>query len=45
MLNSTKRPPLTASIGRMEKEVEHTRTQFDADKSRWLELRKLSGAR
>ena len=39
------RTSLAASIGRMEKEVEHTRTQFDADKSRWLELRKLSGAR
>ena len=39
------RTSLTASIARMEKEVEHTRTQFDADKSRWLELRKVSGAR
>ena len=39
------RTALAASIARMEKEVEHTRTQFDADKSRWLELRKASGAR
>ena len=39
------RTALAASIARMEKEVEHTRTQFDADKSRWLELRKVSGAR
>ncbi len=40
----SERTSLAGSITRMEKEVEHTRTQFDADKSRWLELRKV-GAR
>jgi len=36
---SAERSQLAASVARFQKEYEHTRTQFDADKARWIELR------
>ena len=36
---SAERSQLAASVARFQKEYEQTRTQFDADKARWIELR------
>jgi len=36
---SAERAQLAASVARFQKDFEQTRTQFDTDKARWIELR------